>query len=265
VSAPLAHRVEGEGPELVLLNGGMMTFASWEPVAEPLRRRFRVVGCDFRGQLRTGGEAHRSLDGHVADVVGLLDHLGIAAAHLVGASFGAEVGLMVAARHPERVRSLAAITATDRATPSMLRGVERLRRELVAARAGDRSGFYDVLVEEIYSPQWVAAHAAEIEARRAVVAVLPDAWFEGLDGLLAATETLDVSPLLERIVCPVLVVAAGGDRVMPPERSRALAGAIPGAERVEVPGAGHALVVERPGELAGIVLEFLGRVAEGGR
>ncbi len=47
----LAHLVEGDGLPLVLLNGGMMTYASWEPIAAVLREQWQVLRCDFRGQL----------------------------------------------------------------------------------------------------------------------------------------------------------------------------------------------------------------------
>ena len=50
-STVLAHRLEGEGPPVVLLNGGMMTFPSWEAIAAPLRARYRLLRFDFRGQL----------------------------------------------------------------------------------------------------------------------------------------------------------------------------------------------------------------------
>ncbi|MRR12138.1 alpha/beta hydrolase, partial [bacterium] len=45
----LAHRVDGRGDPLLLLNGGMMSLSAWEELARPLAERYRVVRCDFRG------------------------------------------------------------------------------------------------------------------------------------------------------------------------------------------------------------------------
>ena len=97
----LAHRLDGDGEPLLLLNGGMMSISSWDPFIEPFVERYRVVRCDFRGQLRSHEPPHRTLDGHVADVIALLDSLKIARTRVIGASFGAEVGLLLAA-HPSR-------------------------------------------------------------------------------------------------------------------------------------------------------------------
>ena len=86
----LTHRIEGEGPPVVLLNGGMMTFPSWEAFAAPLRARYRLLRFDFRGQLLsppTPSDAMPSdLAGHAADVEALFDRLGWESAHPVGAS-----------------------------------------------------------------------------------------------------------------------------------------------------------------------------------
>ncbi|MDX1645246.1 MAG: alpha/beta fold hydrolase, partial [Thermoanaerobaculia bacterium] len=111
IDAP-AGRVDGT---VVLLNGGFMTTASWEPLARSLAECCRVVRCDFRGQLRSPGQVREELAGNVGDLVALLDGLdsaidgGIEPVHLLGTSFGGEIALLLAARHPERVASLVAV------------------------------------------------------------------------------------------------------------------------------------------------------------
>src|SRR5450756_1780860 len=109
----LAHRVDGDGPPLLLLNGGMMSMAAWEPVARRLARRRRVIRCDFRGQLLSPGEPRASMEDHADDVAALLDALGERHVDVVAASYGAYVGLLLAARHPEPVGSGLAATVTD--------------------------------------------------------------------------------------------------------------------------------------------------------
>src|SRR5664279_5163889 len=109
----LTHRVDGDGSPLLLLNGGMMSMSAWEPVARRLAARHRVIRCDFRGQLLSPGEPRASMEEHADDVAALLDTLGEARVDVVAASFGAYVGLLLAARHPERVRAVVAATVTD--------------------------------------------------------------------------------------------------------------------------------------------------------
>lgn len=261
----LAHRLDGHGETVLLLNGGMMSIPSWDAIAAPLAAGYGVLRCDFRGQLRSPGTAHPDLTGHVADLVNLLDGLGIERVHAIGTSFGAEVGLLMAASHPKRVASLVAATATDVATPPLRSGGEGLGQEFrKAADGGDRGRLLALMQAIFYSPGYVASHKGELAERAAQVALLPGWWFAGAADLLASLENLDLRRYLGTIVCPVLVVAAGEDQVMPPGCARALVSAIPGARLEVVEGSGHALVAERPGEVANICLVFLEKIKDQG-
>ena len=265
--APLTHAIAGEGPPVVLLNGGMMTLSAWEPVASRLRAGsdgagagYRTLGFDFRGQLLSPGPPPPDLAGHARDVVALLDHVEWESAHFVGVSFGAEVTVELAATFPQRVRSLVLVTAMDRETPEFRRGSDEMRAILAAVRAGGARGpFYDQLIEGVYSEAYLDREAAAFAARRTLVEQLPATWYDGVDGLLAALEGFDLRDRLARIDCPALVAIAADDRVMAPERSRALAAALH-AEVVEHPTSGHGLVAEDPAWLAAAVLDFLDRV-----
>lgn len=257
----LTHRVDGEGPPLLLLNGGMMSIAAWEPIARRLAARHRVIRCDFRGQLLSPGPPRASMEEHADDVAALLDFLGECRVDVVAASYGAYVGLLLAARHPECVGSVVAATVTDVAGEGVGEPGARLARAVRAvARGGERTEVYDAIVHLAYTPEWQAAHVDELAARREQVALLPEAWFSGLEGLLEALERVDLGPVLPTIACPVLVVAAGRDAAMPLERTRAVADALPAAAFIVVPGSGHALVVEREDEFILLVERFLARV-----
>ena len=258
----LAHRVEGAGEPLVLLNGGMMSFGAWEPLAARLRERHRVVRCDFRGQLLSPGTPPKLLSGHADDVARLLDELGFGRVHLLGTSFGAYVALLFAARHLGRAASVIAATVTDVVGEEMGEGGGALRSACRDALAGgEKSKVYDLIVEMAYSPAWQEAKKSEIAERRAQARLLPDTWFEGLLGLLDALEGFDLRPHLDAVRCPVLVVAAGEDAVMPPERTEAAARAIRGAELVVLEGSGHAVILEREAEFLELATRFLAGVA----
>lgn len=263
----LFHRMEGQGPALLLLNGGMMSVGAWDEVARPLERSYRVLRCDFRGQLLSPGVPPADLTGHVDDVVRVLDALGIERTHVVGASLGAEVGILLAALDPGRVVSLVAATATDAFTPRMRREAALLRAACREALAGgDRGLVFDRMMPATFGSGYRARSAEVLARRRKEIRVLPDAWFAGLEGLLGSLETLEPRPYLPRIQCPTLVVAAEGDEVFPVEHARALAAAIPDATLEVVPDCGHALIVEKPREFAALVSQFLSRVSgrEGG-
>jgi len=252
------HRVDGHGEALVLLNGIAMSVASWEEMARPLAERFRVVRFDFRGQLLSPGEPPRDVLGHAGDVVALLDELAIDRAHLVATSFGGAVGLLVAARWPERVRSLVSIASADAFDDVMAEEVARWRQACVEAlETGDRGLISDVLEPVVYSPGYLAAHDEERALRRRQIVALPDAWFQGLAGLLDSTPSVALSGELAAVACPALVVAAELDGFIPLERTQALAEGIRGARFSLIEGAGHAVVVEQPQRLAALCLDFL--------
>ena len=261
-STVLAHRVDGAGEPLLLLNGGMMSISSWDPIVAGLTSRYRVVRCDFRGQLRSNEPPHRTLAGHVADLVDLLDALAIDRAHVIGTSFGAEVGLLLAATHPARVASLVAATATDVATPPMRDGGGALGRACRNAAAGHGAETVgELLVPSFYSPAYAAAHRDELAARAAQIALLPPWWFAAAAELLASIDSLDLRPVLAAITCPTLVLAAEEDLVMPLAAAQVLAAAIPGARLEVVAGSGHVLVVEQPERFIRSCLEFLASVS----
>ena len=140
-------------------------------------------------------------------------------------------------------------------------GIGRLQAACLDVLAGgDRDQVFDLSLPLFYSPAFLAAHRGELESRRGQVGRLPDAWFAAGERLLAALVTLDLRPLLPRIACPVLAIAAADDEIMPLERMRALADAIPGARLAVVPDSGHVLVIERAGEFVSLCLDFLAEV-----
>lgn len=260
----LGHRLRGRHPErpadevVMLLNGAMMTFAAWEPVASRILGSYAVLGCDLRGQLLSPGKGHLRLEDHVEDLVALLDALDLGSVHVMGTSFGGEVAVHFASRHPERVRTLALVTAGDRTAPGMKEDSTELQRlARIAADGGEAGLFRDRLVDRVYSDEYLESHAAELEARKDIP--LPRIWYEGLLGILESVKDFDLSDLLAGIECPTLVVHASLDGVIPLARVRPLADGIAGAEWRVHPTSGHALVAEDPAWLAETYLEFLAR------
>jgi len=252
----LTHRIDGDGPPLILLNGGLMSITAWDPFIPALSQRRRVIRCDFRGQLRSSGPHPTSFDEHARDVVDLMDSLGIETAHWVGVSFGALVSMVAAARHRDRVSQLTVITATERTDERMRREAAEGRELAESAAAGGEGGAEMVrrIFAQTWSEQWLARQPAGfLEARMQQVAALPREFFAGSAAILALLEDLDFTPFLGDITAPTLVIGGADDRVFPPGHSRAIADLIPGATLEIIEGTGHGLLFER----AERVLELL--------
>ncbi|MES1245785.1 MAG: alpha/beta hydrolase [Acidobacteriota bacterium] len=261
---PLAYRIDGEGEPVLLLNGGLMSIAAWEPVAAALAERYRVIRCDLRGQLLTPGEPEPAVDNHVADVIALLDHLGLDRVHLAGTSYGSFVGLRLAALHPERAASLAVIAGTDRITEEAWAGTLVLRGlSLEAIDGGDGGKVLEALLPGTYSPEYLEAQKTALAFHKTWVRAMPTIFFKGFVSMLSSMEGLDLTPSLGAVRCPTLIVSAEHDKVFPVERSKALAAGIPDARLEIVPGAHHGIVVERPDVTARLLLDFLAAVTSG--
>jgi pimeloyl-ACP methyl ester carboxylesterase len=218
------------------------------------------IRFDFPGQLLNPGQAPDKLLDHARHVSGLFEKLGISAAHLVGASFGALVAVELAAAFPTLARSLVAITAADRATEKMTEAGVRMRQLAAAVISGQSPDeFQALLLQDVYSSSYQKKHADELSARTAIFHRMPTSWFEGLDGILASVEGYDVRAAAGRVQCPSLVLAAAADAIMPLDGVRELS-RILNADIQEHPTSGHALVVEDPAWVAEHCLDFLDRV-----
>jgi pimeloyl-ACP methyl ester carboxylesterase len=110
------YELYGQGSPLVLLHGGMLTIdLNFEGLIPALSANHLVIGVELQGHGRTA-DIDRPITpaALAADVVALLDHLGIECAHVLGHSMGAAVTLELAVNHPTRVRSIVPISASVR-------------------------------------------------------------------------------------------------------------------------------------------------------
>ncbi len=256
----LTHRIDGDGPPLILLNGGLMSIGSWDAIVARIVDRFRIIRCDFRGQHLTPGPFPATLEEHARDVVDLLDHLGIDRTHLLGTSFGAEVAIAIAALKPERVMSLIAATAVDRSTAAMSADARMLRETAEAAATSGRDGgeLFRRMAPTTFSRSWLEKQSPEfLETRARQVGAMPAEFFAGGAAILGIVETFDMTPYFGRITAPTLVIAAEHDELFPIEHSRAIAGGIRGARLEIVRDSGHAAVIEQGARVAELVVQFI--------
>lgn len=253
----LFHEIHGEGEPLVLLNGIMMTTASWAAETRVLSTRYRCVLHDFRGQLRSDKPpGPYAMSEHVDDLAALLDRLGIESAHLAGTSYGGEVAMLFALAHPARVRSLSLIACVSHVEPPL-----RATIETWAATARSRpDDLYGVSAPDNFSPAFLARRPEFVTHGRARLRTYEPEFFRAFTELCDAFNELDVTARLHEIHCPTLVVCGEHDALKPPSYSRTIARAIPGAEFLMVADAGHAVVIEKPDEVNTALLGFLAKL-----
>jgi pimeloyl-ACP methyl ester carboxylesterase len=109
--ATIYYEIQGSGPMLVMIPGGPTDAGVFAGLARSLADRYTVVAYDPRGISRStldGAPENQQVDLHGDDAARLIEALGAESAYVLGSSGGAQIGLNLAARHPERVRTLIA-------------------------------------------------------------------------------------------------------------------------------------------------------------
>ena len=251
----LYYRWEGErGEPLVFLNGILMSVDSWKLQTDFFKSRYRCLLHDFRGQLRSARQVEGlTLAEHVEDLRVLLDTQQVDRCHLVGTSYGGEVGLLFASTYPERVVSLCAITCVSY-SDALLKTQVALWRALAGLEPGL---LFDAVQSLGYSAAFLENDYEYVAERRAGFQRLPSDFFQGFTALCTAFLAMDLTELLPQIEAPTQVIAAELDILKPPHYSKLIADSIPRADYAEIAGAGHAVVIERPSEINALVDRFL--------
>jgi 3-oxoadipate enol-lactonase len=252
----LYREVRGDGPPVLLVHAGIADSRMWEPLGERLvAAGHRVVACDLPGFGRT--PLAPGLVSNAAELAALLDELGIERAAVVGASFGGRIALELALRAPERVSALALLgSALDEYDASdELDAFDAA--ETAAAEAGDLDAATELSVR-----MWLdrPGRTGVDPAVRELVRAMQRRALELQDGVDAELEELDppVAQRLSEISARALVMVGEDDVEDFHGIAVRLARELPGAEPVVwIRGAAHLPALERPGDVAEVLVPFL--------
>lgn len=239
----------GKGEPIVLLPGGTLTVGYLDGLAEALAKAgYRVVAINFRGSGKsTGSSEGVTLQTNADDVVGVIRALQLGPVHVVGNDFGNRVARMVAASHPELVRSVILLAAGGKIPPKP----EAARAlGIIFNPASSEADILAVMPFLVASPAdsarvWrlfkpsLSPAAAEIEAKAAQATPL-QAWW--------------APPGQTRY----LILQGGADQIAPPANGVELQKELgDSATLITVPGAAHLLPLEQPEITAKHMLSFL--------
>lgn len=243
----IAYSVQGGGDPVVLVHGTTSsTEASWLQVAPVLAERFTVIGPDLPGSGASSFSGKQlELDDIVEQMLAAAADAGAERFHLAGWSLGAVVATAMAARAPERVRSLALVCGWVR-TDARFRFTLDLWRRLIETdpELFGRYAFADGLTAGSFEALGVEG----VEALLPTLALAP-----GSLAQIELDQRIDIADRLGSITAPTLVVGGVEDRWTSIEQSRELAAGIAGARLVELP-CGHLIPTEQAAALNDLLI-----------
>ena len=249
----MRYRDEGAGEALVLVHGVGSRLESWDGVVDALGGRWRTVRMDLRGHGGSDKPAGPySLDDFVNDIIGLLDHLGIARCHLAGFSLGGLIGQGFALGHPGRLDRLVLLSAIAGRTEEEREKV-KVRLEMVASGiAGDH---FRASVPRWFTEDWIKANPEAIARAEAENKQNDPRAYAASYRVLATT---DLGDRLHEIAAPTLVATGEFDQGSNTRMSRFMHEQIAGSKLHIFPGMKHSILAEVPDDVARQIADFLG-------
>lgn len=252
------YETYGQGDPLLLINGLSAPAVGFLYQVRDLSPHYRVITFDNRGVGETGvapGDVY-STARMADDAAGLLRHLGVARAHVLGTSMGGTIAQELALRHPKLVRSLVLACTWVRGDGRFLHA---LRSWVALSRkVSVEERFREVLYSWVFTPAFLERPGAVEEALKRALAypyqTAPEAIERQAGGILAWNGTRAKD--LKRIRVPTLVIVGREDILTPPAFSRELARLIPRARLKTIPGA-HGFFIEEADAFNRAVLGFL--------
>ena len=251
----------GNGTPLVLLHGFTGSSALWISVGDDLARHHRVIAIDLIGHGASSAPhdpSRYAFERALDDLVDIARQLGLSRAAWLGYSLGGRLALGLSLRYPSQVSSL----ILESATPGIQHEEERLRRSAadeILARGIEDCGVEAFVADWERLPMWesqralpdeVLQHQRELRLRNHASGLA-----NCLRGMGQGAQPSYWDRLAE-IHVPVLLIAGSLDR-----KFAGIAGQmgirIPGATLSLVPGAGHAVHLERPEQFAALIRDFL--------
>lgn len=204
--------------------------------------RFPVYALDLPGHGKSGGDSRETVDAYADAVAAFLDALDLQRVLLVGHSMGAAIALSLAVRHNPSLAGIALIGGSSRMVVSdaILEGLKT-----------DFEATIDAIVK--YSWHRNTGTFFKQKARQRMLDAGPAVVY---DDFLACSR-FDLTDRLADITVPVLVIASDSDRMVPMDKSREMADALPHSVFVSFENCGHFLHVEETGQVAHALVSFL--------
>jgi len=254
------YELSGSGGWIVLIHGFSDNLNMWYNQAPEFSKRYRVLTYDVRGFGRTeAGKQPYSMSLFADDLYELLRALQIESACVLGYSMGGRIALEFALKHPEMTEGLIFANSGIGAAPSP--DMEE-RRSMMAGilQQGDNDLISEIMTSASFSPDFGQRNPPAFQRYKSVkLQNNPSEYYAIMQAIVGAID----SPVeLNRLRCPVLIIAGEHDGLMDVSVAESMNKAIEKAELHLLP-TGHAAAIEAPTQFNRIVLDFLAKIRGG--
>jgi len=254
----LHHQIiggSGNKPVIVFINSLGTDFRIWRDVIVRLAGSYPLLTYDKRGHgLSDVGLAPYSIEDHVDDLIGVLEHLKVNNAVICGLSVGGLIAQGLYVRRPDLVKALILCD-----TAHKIGTAEMWAARIKAIKESGLAGIVDGVMERWFTPAFRNSDPA-FPGYRNMMLRQP---VEGYVGTCAAIRDADYTAAAGRIAVPTLCVVGDQDGATPPDLVLSLAKLVPGARYEVIKDAGHIPCVEQPEMLTTIIEAFLAPVISG--
>jgi pimeloyl-ACP methyl ester carboxylesterase len=266
----------GEAAPVLLCDGIGCDGYVWRHLRQDLAHR-TCIHPHYRGHGRTApprDAARITMQDLADDVACVLDDALVDRAVLIGHSMGVQVALETYRRHRDRVAGLVLVCGAPSHPLRTFRGSAALEDWLPMIQKWIQRapGVINRVTRAVLPTRLAYEVASRLEIRRELIE--PSDFMPYLEGMaridarlfvamLSAAGAHSAEDLLPHVAVPTLVVAGGRDGFTPPDRSRAIAAAVPDAELLEIPNASHTAPIEHPHLVNFTIRDFLARRIDG--
>lgn len=254
----LYYQVEGEGEPVLFIMGTGLTHSLWSRQVEAFKQKYKCVSYDNRGT----GQTDLTQEGHTVanyaeDAAGLLDHLGIASAHVVGWSLGSCIGQELAIHHPNKVRSLILIATWCRPYPFLRR---RFEVQIEIAKLGNQRLLGEYSVLHLFRTDYLDEHDEEVsQFQRRSLEGPGRSPMETMIAHYRMDIAHDAADRLSQVKVPTLVLGGQDDALIRAPYQEEVHSRIAGSEINLIPKADHMALALIPEQVNKIALDFLER------
>jgi pimeloyl-ACP methyl ester carboxylesterase len=254
----LEYEVVGSGEAMLLIHGAHLADALQPLVAEPALERFQRIRYHRRG---FGGSTYpvdagpTSVAVQAEDAAGLLDHVRVDRAHLVGHSWGGSIALELAAQHPTRVASLVLLEPAFFTTPAGAAFARAVAPLIDRYEAGDAEGAVHGFLALVGDRNWRATIEQTVPGGIAQAVKDAATFFE--TELPGAPNWTFGPEQAAAITCPVLSVLGSRSSPLFVEGRQLLHAWFPDCRDADIVGATHLLQMQAPGPVATAIAAFL--------